>query len=84
MHFLTEDNPGNEFRTPNNTNISTQPLHSFCAVNRKRRNMLVALAILVGILLVGRTSLYPCAGLCVQHQIKMMVITGITDMHKVW
>jgi hypothetical protein len=82
-HLLTEDNPDNEFRTPNNINLSTRPLHSFCAVNRKCRNMLVTLALLVGVLLVGRTSLDPCAELCVQHHIKTMVITGIAEMRKV-
>jgi hypothetical protein len=84
IHLLTEDNPDNEFRTPNNTNLSTWPLHSFCAVNRKCRNILVPLALLVGVLLVGRTSLDPSAELCIQHHIKMMVITGIAEMRKVW
>jgi hypothetical protein len=84
IHLLTEDNPDNEFRTPTNTNLSTWRLHSFCAVNRKCRNMLVTLALLAGVLLVGRTSLDPCAELCVQHHTKPMVITGIAEMRKVW
>jgi hypothetical protein len=84
MHSLTKDNPDNQFRTPNNTNFSTWPLHSFCAGNRVCRNRLVILALLVGVLLVGRNALNPCAELCVQHHIKMMLITGIAEMHKVW
>jgi hypothetical protein len=83
LHILTEDNPDNEFRTPNNTNLSTWPLHSFCAVNTGYRNMLVAPALLVGVLLVATSALNPCAELCVQH-IKIMIITGIAEMHKVW
>jgi hypothetical protein len=83
-HLLTENNPDNKFRTPNNTNPSTQPLHSFCAVNRECRNMLFTLALLVGVLVVGRTSLDPRAEPCVQHHIKTMVIMGIAEMRKVW
>jgi hypothetical protein len=84
MHLLTEDNPDNEFRTPNNIYLSTWPLHSFCAVNGNCRNMLVTLALLAGVLLVGRSSLDPCAELCVQHHTKPMVITGIGEMRNVW
>jgi hypothetical protein len=83
MHLFTEDNPDNEFRTPNNSNLSTWPLHSVCAVNRECRNMLVALALLVGVLLVGRNALNPCAELCVQH-IKMMIVMGIAETRTVW
>jgi hypothetical protein len=83
MHLLTEDNSDNEFRTPNNTNFSTWLLHSFCAVNRECTNMLITLALLVGVLLVGRNALDPCAELCVQHHIKMMIITRTAEMHKV-
>jgi hypothetical protein len=84
LHLLTEDNPDSEFRTPNNTNISTWPLHSFCAVNRECRRMLVAVALLVGVLLVGRNALEPCVALCVQHHIKIMIIMGSAEMRKVW
>jgi hypothetical protein len=84
MHLLTEDSPGTEFRTPNNTNLSTWPLHSLCAVNRECRNMLVALSLLVGVLLVGRNALDPYEELCVQHHIKVMIIMGILEMRKVW
>jgi hypothetical protein len=63
MHFLHEDNPYNEFGTPNNTKLSTWPLHSFCAVNTECRNMLVVPALLVGVLLVGSSALNPCAEL---------------------
>jgi hypothetical protein len=83
-HLLTEDNPDNEFRTPNHNNLSTRPLHSFCADKRQCRNMLVAVALLVGVLLVGRNALDPCAELCVQHHIKMMTITGIVETQKGW
>jgi hypothetical protein len=83
MHLLTEDNPDNEFRTPSNTNLSIWLLHSFCTVNRKWGNMLVALALLVGVLLVGRNALNPCAELHVHH-IKITIITGIAEMREVW
>jgi hypothetical protein len=83
MHLLTEDNPDNEFKTPNNTNLSTRPLHSFCAVKRECRNMPVTLALLVGVLLVGRTSLDPRAEPCVQHHIKTVVIMGTAEMREV-
>jgi hypothetical protein len=46
--------------------------------------MLVAPAMLVGVLLVGRNALDPCADIYVQHHIKMMIITGMAVMRKVW
>jgi hypothetical protein len=46
--------------------------------------MLVIVALLVGVLLVGRNALEPCVELCVQHHIKITIITGIAEMHKVW
>jgi hypothetical protein len=46
--------------------------------------MLVTLALLEHVLLVGRNALNPCAKLWVQHHIKMMIITGIAEMRKVW
>jgi hypothetical protein len=84
MHLLTEDNPDNEFRTPNNTNISIWPLHSFCTVNRECRNMLVTLALLVCVLLVGRNAVEPCAEICVHYHIKIMIIMGTAEMPNVW
>jgi hypothetical protein len=33
MQSLREDNPDNEFTTPNNTNLSKWPHHSFCATH---------------------------------------------------
>jgi hypothetical protein len=46
--------------------------------------MLVTVALLVDVLLVGRSSLDPCAEPCAQHHFQTKVITGIAEMRKAW
>jgi hypothetical protein len=82
MHSLTEDDPDNEFRTSNDTNLSTWPLHSFSAFNTEWRITLRSLLLLAG-LAVGQNSIDPCVELWVQHYIKLMMITGtLSDFKK--